>query len=291
MKFTVSLGRRLMLFLCITLLCFILGTLAVSIVTHGGMTAPRLRIATVIQDVMMFIIPPVATAVMITRRPAEFLLALKKLSTVPTLLTIAIVLASIPAMNAIIAWNQNLALPSSMAAIEEWMRTAESAAKGYTDTLLGGTGTGSLIMALLIVGVLAGVSEELFFRGGLQRLLSTSGMNIHCAVWVTAFVFSAVHMQFFGFVPRLLLGAFFGYLAAWSGCIWLPMTAHALNNALATIAFRLQATGGVNIDEIGTTAHSAGTMTCVVSMAVTTLLFVALYRWLSKERNPEHSEA
>lgn len=291
MKFTVSPGRRLMLFLCITLLCFIIGSVAVGIVTNGGMTAPRLRIATVIQDVVMFIIPPVATAVMITRRPAEFLLALKGLRTVPTLLTVAIVLASIPAMNAIIAWNQSLTLPSSLADVEEWMRSTEAAAKNFTDTLLGGSGAGSLIMALLIVGVLAGVSEELFFRGGLQRLLSTAGMNIHCAVWVTALVFSAVHMQFFGFFPRLLLGAFFGYLAAWSGCIWLSMTAHVLNNALATIAFRLQANGGVNLDEIGTTAHSGGMIASVVSVVVTTLLLIVLYRWLSKESDPEHGES
>ncbi|MBD5376142.1 MAG: CPBP family intramembrane metalloprotease [Bacteroides sp.] len=290
MKFTVSTGRRLMLFLCVTLLCFIIGSVAVGIVTYGGLSAPRLRIATVIQDVVMFIIPPVATAVMITRRPAEFLLALKGLRPVPTLLTIAIVLASIPAMNAIISWNQNLTLPSSMGALEEWMRTSEAAAKNFTDTLLGGSGAGSLIMALLIVGLLAGLSEELFFRGGLQRLLSTSGMNIHCAVWVTAFIFSAVHMQFFGFVPRLLLGAFFGYLAAWSGCIWLPVTAHALNNALATVAFRLQESRGMNLDDIGTPAHSAGMVMCGASIVVTALLLVLLYRWLSKERDSEDRE-
>ncbi|MDE6177435.1 MAG: CPBP family intramembrane metalloprotease, partial [Paramuribaculum sp.] len=92
-----------------------------------------------------------------------------------------------------------------------------------------------LIISVIIIGVLAGVSEELFFRGTLQRLLITRPMPPHIAIWLTAVIFSLVHFQFFGFVPRVLLGAFFGYLAWWSGSVWLPAIIHAVNNSVVVI--------------------------------------------------------
>ena len=104
-----------------------------------------------------------------------------------------------------------------------------------TRQLMGTDTIGSIIMSILIIGLLAGFSEN-FFRGALQRLLSTAGRNIHVAVWLTAFIFSAVHMQFYGFVPRMLLGAMFGYMAVWSGSLWIAVIAHATNNSLVVIA-------------------------------------------------------
>lgn len=285
MKFTISAGRRAGLFLCITLLCFIIGSVAVAIVTYGGMSAARIRIAAIIQDIVMFIIPPVATAVLITRRPAEYLMVMKGVRLAPALLIVAAILASIPAMNSIVAWNQGISLPDSLSGIEEWMRQSETTAKNFTDTLIGTSGMGSLIMALLIVGILAGLSEELFFRGGIQRMLITSGMNVHGAVWITAIIFSAVHVQFYGFVPRMLLGALFGYLTVWSGSLWTAIGAHALNNILATIGYRLSATSSINLDNIGTAEHPEGWIISAISCVVTTGLLVMVYRELNRREN------
>lgn len=94
---------------------------------------------------------------------------------------------------------------------------------------------GTLVVNILLIGVAAGFSEELLFRGCFQRLLTTGGVNRHVAVWLVAIVFSAMHFQFFGFVPRLLLGAYFGYLLLWTGNLWLPITAHILNNTMYVI--------------------------------------------------------
>lgn len=285
MKFTISAGRRAGLFLCITLLCFIIGSVAVAIVTYGGMSAARIRIAAIIQDIVMFIIPPVATAVLITRRPAEYLMVMKGVRLAPALLIVAAILASIPAMNSIVAWNQGISLPESLSGIEEWMRQSETTAKNFTDALIGTSGMGSLIMALLIVGILAGLSEELFFRGGIQRMLITSGMNMHGAVWITAIIFSAVHVQFYGFVPRMLLGALFGYLTVWSGSLWTAIGAHALNNILATIGYRLSATSSINLDNIGTAEHPEGWIISAISCVVTTGLLVMVYRELNRRES------
>ena len=70
----------------------------------------------------------------------------------------------------------------------------------------------SLIVSVLIVGVFAGFSEELFFRGAMQRIMMSTRLNLHVTIWVVAVIFSLFHFQFFGFMPRLLLGAYFGYL-------------------------------------------------------------------------------
>ncbi|MDE6391000.1 MAG: CPBP family intramembrane metalloprotease, partial [Duncaniella sp.] len=108
---------------------------------------------------------------------------------------------------------------------------------------------GSTIASILIVGVLAGLSEELYFRGALQRLLATSPLGAHTAVWVTATLFSLMHMQFYGLVPRILLGALFGYLFLWTGSIWLPVIIHALNNSIYILSYRNPTAG---IDRFGT---------------------------------------
>lgn len=204
---------------------------------RNGVTAPKMRVATVIQDILIFILPAIVTAMLVTRRPAELLCIDSFPSRLPSwLLPILTLLASIPAMNALIAWNEGLTLPSSMASVEEWMRSSETGAAEMIQILTGGTSVGSLIMSILIVGIFAGFSEELLFRGGLQRLMTTGGLNHHIAIWLTAFIFSAIHMQFFGFFPRLLLGAFFGYLLYWTGSLWVPIIIHTLNNTIVAIS-------------------------------------------------------
>jgi uncharacterized protein len=63
--------------------------------------------------------------------------------------------------------------------------------------------------------------------------------NVHAAVWLTAIVFSVIHFQFYGFLPRVLLGALLGYLVIWTGSIWASILAHFANNALAFVLYRI----------------------------------------------------
>ena len=124
-----------------------------------------------------------------------------------------------------------------MAGIEQWLRAQEDMALQATEVLMNINSVGQLIVVILTIGLLTGIGEELIFRGSIQRLMIEKRINIHVAIWVTAFIFSALHMQFYGFVPRMLLGAFFGYLVVCSGSLWLPILAHALNNTIATITY------------------------------------------------------
>ena len=248
---------RLFLFVLISFLCLIVGAVIVSLITMRGTTTVTLRLATVAQDIFMFILSAIVTAVIVTRRPATLLRIDSHYPWLTVLLAVAGLIAAMPAMNALVKWNESLSLPSSLAGVETWMRNSETAAQVAINTMLGGTGIGDLITGVLIVGILAGFSEEIFFRGTLQRLLATSRNNdinstpsltAHVAIWGTAILFSAFHVQFFGFFPRLLLGAYFGYLLWWSRSLWVPVTVHAVNNSIVVIASWAQRAGYIEED-------------------------------------------
>ncbi len=263
---SLSFGKRMALFVCVFFVCFLIsGVLGYLVLRIGHDGAPALRIATVVQDVLVFIVPAVATALLITRRPDRFLLIDRAPRLSLLLLSIGTFIVSVPVMNRIVAWNQGLQLPESMAALQQWMADAEQHAAALTDLLIGGQSVMGMVLGVLIVGVLAGLSEELFFRGTLQRLFMTRPMNPHVAIWLTAALFSLFHFQFFGFVPRMLLGAFFGYMAWWTRCLWVPVVLHALNNSMVVITTWMTNTGrmSADIDSLGTTNSVADIVQCI----------------------------
>lgn len=144
-------------------------------------------------------------------------------------------LACNPLMSLVSAWNMGITLPESLGFIELWMRQQEDAMAELTSNLVMVNSVPLLLANLLVIAVLPAIAEELFFRGALQHIFQRIFKNEHLSVWVVALIFSAIHVQFFGFFPRLLLGVFFGYLFVWSRNIWVPIFAHFVNNASVTI--------------------------------------------------------
>lgn len=183
------------------------------------------RISAVAQNLLAFISPAIIVALLSTRLPAQLLAIRRGPSLRQLLLCLGITLVSIPATSALAQACELLPWPPRVI-------QAETMANAAIETLLGPHNVASLIISLLIVGILTGLGEELFFRGALQQLLLSRPMNRHAAIWLAAFVFSLMHAQPVGFIPRLLLGAGFGYMAAWTASTWSAVAAHALNNAL-----------------------------------------------------------
>ncbi|WP_214073441.1 CPBP family intramembrane glutamic endopeptidase [Mucilaginibacter sp. dw_454] len=131
--------------------------------------------------------------------------------------------------------NQKLELPHFLAGLQQWMRNTEDNAQKLTTVLLQMKTVSSMIFKLLVVGLLTAVVEEFMFRGCMQTIFMKWTKNAHAAVWITAVLFSAFHLEFFGFLPRLMLGALFGYFVVWSGSIWTSVWAHFINNGTAVI--------------------------------------------------------
>lgn len=278
MQFTLTKAKRWLLFLLATFFFYIITATVIYLLSlKFGQNAAGLRILAVVQDIFLFIAPALVTAMLITRLPATFL----AVDRTPNLKIcgwgILAMLFSIPAMNAIIAWNESLALPDALAPLEQILRASEDAARATMEKMMGAHSVPSLIVNVLIIGIMAAFSEEIFFRGTLQRLFATSGVNVHVAIWATAIIFSAFHMQFFGFVPRMLLGALFGYALMWSGSLWLPVVLHALNNSLYLITEYIMGA------EAADNAEIAPWPFIVVSVALTIVALFCMHRSRRKD--------
>lgn len=150
------------------------------------------------------------------------------------LLIALLVVVSQPAVTGINEWNQSLQLPSFLASLEAQMKAMEESAHQLTERFLHTSSPVMLLVNIFIMAFLPALCEEMMFRGWLQRRLSVS-VNIHVAIWTSAFIFSAIHFQFYGFVPRMLLGGIFGYIYYYTRSLWAPVLAHFTNNALAVI--------------------------------------------------------
>ena len=272
-RLSLTLTKRMVLFACIAIAGYIMTNIIVYfiIAKFGAESTRAMRIAAILQDVFMLIVPALATAMLITRRPADFLSLSPHFKPLIPVVAMATLVVAAPAMNCIIAWNESVRLPESMRPIEDALRALEANATAAVDVLQGGQSVGSLIMSILIVGIAAGFSEEIFFRGTFQRLLTTGGINVHAAIWSVAIVFSIMHLQFYGFVPRTLLGAFFGYLLVWSGSIWIPVFVPAFNNILYVVTRWIYSADATPLDTIGTSdtwpaalISAVATVACVI---------------------------
>ena len=136
--------------------------------------------------------------------------------------------------------NAEMKLPEWLSGVEHWMRTQEDNATNVIELLVPQGSGWVLIVNLVIVSLMPAISEELLFRGVFQRIFCGFFKTCHPAIVITAFIFSSVHFQFYGFIPRFILGLVFGYLYYWGRTLWLPVTAHLVNNAVPVIAAYFQ---------------------------------------------------
>ena len=185
-----------------------------------------------LQSVATFLLPALAGAYLWSNTPMQWLHLNKKPSWQEALAAVVVMLLAIPGINLLSAWNQQMVLPEWMSGIEQWMRMQEDAAAQLTEQFLRVDTVGGLLVNIGLMALLPAVGEELTFRGVVQGMFTR---NKHVAIWATAAIFSFVHFQFYGFLPRMLLGAMFGYMLWWTGSLWAPMLMHFVNNFTAVV--------------------------------------------------------
>ena len=142
--------------------------------------------------------------------------------------------------------NSGMDLPDWLSGVEKWMIEKENSATRLLDIFMAPCTFWTMILNVMIIAVLPAIGEELIFRGVFQKLFHKLFRSGNVAVWVTAILFSTIHFQFYGFLPRFILGLIFGYLFLWSGKLWLPILAHFVNNAVPTIGACIQHLDKVN---------------------------------------------
>lgn len=180
-----------------------------------------------------------------------------------TIITIGFAIAISP----ISEWNANIKLPDWMGAFGEYMTTMEKQAEVVVKLFTSNMTPAVFIFVFVIVAVLAAVGEEFVFRGLIQNELQRAFGNPHVGIWLAAAFFSAFHLQFFGFFPRMLLGAFMGYVYYWSGNLWYPMLTHFLNNGLQLIGLYLYQLGAHSMNVEST--ESAPLPAVLISIVIT----------------------
>jgi uncharacterized protein len=159
-----------------------------------------------------------------------------------------VMLVSIPFINWLVRINGQIHLPAFLSGVESWMRHSEESAGKLNDAFLSTDKWGGLLVNLVMIGGLAAIGEELIFRGILVRLFHEWTRNVHLAVIIPALLFSTMHLQFYGFFGRLVLGMVLGYLFVWSGSLWVPVIVHFLNNAMAVVLSFINKRGMISSD-------------------------------------------
>lgn len=183
-----------------------------------------------------------------TRRPILSLFKGNPVKPVHFLMVIGIIILNLGFLSVMMEWNSNIDLPDG--AFENWAKSTEQQLAEVTKYITSFTDFGQYILGVFVIAVLAGLGEEIAFRGLLQPQLHKATGNIHFAIWTSAIFFSALHLQFYGFFPRVFLGALFGYLYFWSGNLFVPIFAHFVNNFLAVSAiyFGLSEVPGMELE-------------------------------------------
>ena len=234
-------------------------------------------------------IPLFAASIIFTRKTIKQPLSYLKTSTVVFKNELSIILTlffiifllmfgSSGLMEYLIMLNQKMHLPSFLKSVESWMRQSEDEASNQAAIILAMKNPASLAFNLLEVGLLTAIAEEFFFRGCLQTIFTQWTKNPHLAIWLTAMLFSAFHLQFFGFLPRLMLGVLFGYFVFWSNSIWTSVWAHFVNNGTAVVVSYLyqQKVIKYNPDDLYTLSTNQYFMSLLF-----TVLLLAGYRYVT----------
>lgn len=235
-------------------------------------TVASLKWMQLIQTAAIFLLPPLCMAYLWSPEPLRWLQVPKTQPCRPLLVAALLMLLALPAINLLSYLNQQLVLPEGMQALEQWMKQQEQSAALITEQFLQVNTIGGLLVNLLLMALLPAVAEELTFRGVLQRLFQTKGDENrvpHLAIWCSAILFSAIHLQFYGFIPRMLMGALFGYMLAWTGSLWVPIIMHLTNNTMAVLLYFLALRCAWDTDKVDAIGTGDTLWLGIVSMVLT----------------------
>lgn len=245
---------------------------------------PSLKTMQIFQHIGLFIVPALLFSYLVSSEPKHYLALDKTALPISYLYATIIMFLAFPLINWMIAVNEAMALPEFLSGLEAWMKQSEENAAVITTQFLKMDGPSDLILNLTMIAVIPAIGEELLFRGVIQRILIKWTKNTHLGIWIAAILFSALHMQFYGFLPRMMLGVLFGYLFVWSGSLLLPMICHLINNGTAVVFAYIEGAEALVSQEVDLgNASEDKLLTAASAFAVAGLLYLIYKKEKSKE--------
>lgn len=231
----------------------------------------------VVNQIGFFILPAIFYAYLVNRNPVNYLKLNTKINVAYFFVAAILIVVSIPAVNWLVEINEGMKLPGFLKGLESWMRDSENKTNELTEAFLNVSTMGGLMVNLIIIALLAAVGEELLFRGVILQLLIEWFKNKHLAIIASAILFSALHLQFYGFLPRMVLGILFGYIFIWSGSLWLPIVLHFIFNGITVVAAYLYNKGLIQAD-VESFGVSDSTLIVVTSFLLILIFLFVIYK-------------
>ena len=261
----------------------------------GVQSVQELKMAQLLQSVMVFVVPALIAVWCWSRRPAEWLRLRAVGNGWVYGIVVVLMIVAQPGINMLATWNEGIRLPAFMSEIEHYFQDMEASARELTEMLAAAPTIGALLLNLMVLAAVPALGEELTFRGVLLGLTdgdttigarTSPSIRTHIAVWVVGIVFSLIHFQFYGFIPRMLLGVVLGYLLVWTGSLWVPMTAHFTNNALVVLLYFAEEHFAINSESME--AFGTGTTSWAGWLSI---LLSLLLLWLVRNAVQKRSSA
>ena len=229
----------------------------------------------IVQFFGVFLLPSLVFAYFADPKPLEFA-GLKKPDRIRFIfLGVIIMLCAYPLVGWLTALNQKLVQNLFGKTTQDWIEKGESEVSGMLQNILSMHNPKDLLFSLFLVGVLAAIGEELFFRGILQRIFTQIFKNLWWGIIVTAAIFSFVYAQFIGFIPRFILGGILGALYWYTGSIWTSIAGHFVFNSMPIILIYYKV---VDITEQKSGRDVSLTMVGIIALVIV----IALLNYLRK---------
>lgn len=225
----------------------------------------------------IFILPPLFFAFLVHRKIFDYLRLNVRFSFAQLLLSIFLIYVSLPFLSWIGTLNQQMVLPQFLEGVENWMKTTEESASQQIKAFLDVKSFGAIFFNFIMIALIPGIGEELLFRGVLVRLFKKWFGSVHAAVIVSSILFSALHMQFYGFFPRFALGLILGYTFVWTSSLWIPIIIHFLNNATILMIYYINKTPDITDQEIESIGASQNVFVIIASAAFSCILLSLIY--------------
>ncbi len=201
-----------------------------------------------------------------------------------TIIVLVVSVTLLPVVSVLSMFNMQI-MPQE-GVVAEFMRNFEDAANQILDMVTSRRNNSDLIANIVVFAVLAGVCEEFLFQGSLQPLMTKWCRNPHVGILLTAFIFSTLHFQFYGFIPRFALGVYLGYLLYWSRSLWLPILAHVMHNAISILADYTLQGRGIDTDNLKFTDLN-GVMPIIISCTLVSAMGIVFLWRTYKDSQPQ----
>ena len=266
-----STGMRIFIYLMALLVCSLVGGV-LTLLLAAGNDIVMLKIAQGLSSLLIFVAPPLILYGFTRHEPMRAIGFRKSVSARMLLIGVAVMFASLPVTNQLTTWNEKMSL-GAFKALEDLLKQMEDTAGDLTERMLQVDTVWGLLFNLLVIALIPALGEELTFRGMLQQALVKGCKNAHVGIFLSAAIFSFIHFQFYGFLPRMFLGLLLGYMFYYSGSLWTSILMHFVNNGAAVVVayFEQRNQISTSVEDFGATDSP---IILVASLMATVLLIV-----------------